>query len=213
MSWWRRTDRLETAPALRWVVLDTETTGLDPRADRLLSIGAVVVTDGLLLLGSAFEATLQQAQPSTAANILVHRIPGTRQTTAEPPRQALLRWSAFADGAPLVAFHAAFDRAFVDRAMRAERLPRLTNRWFDLAHLLDAWVPEAADEARSLDDWTRRFGLANPARHHALGDAMATAQLLQIVLARAQAAGACTLRALAAHERAARWLRATRRQR
>src|SRR3954451_13524292 len=44
---------------VRFVVLDTETTGLDPRRDRLITIGAVAVQFGEILLEDAFEVLLK----------------------------------------------------------------------------------------------------------------------------------------------------------
>ncbi len=49
------------AAKVRFVVLDTETTGLDPRRDRMITIGAVVVCGGEILLDDAFEVLLKIA--------------------------------------------------------------------------------------------------------------------------------------------------------
>jgi DNA polymerase-3 subunit epsilon len=49
------------AERVRFVVLDTETTGLDPRRDKIITIGAVAVCDGEMLLDDAFEALLKLA--------------------------------------------------------------------------------------------------------------------------------------------------------
>src|SRR5262245_37420506 len=40
---------------VRFVVLDCETTGLNPRTDRIITIGAVAVRDGEIVLGDSFE--------------------------------------------------------------------------------------------------------------------------------------------------------------
>ena len=53
VSWFRRTP-LEGA---RWVVIDCETSGLDAARDRLLSVGAVAVRDGVVDLQDFFEAS------------------------------------------------------------------------------------------------------------------------------------------------------------
>src|SRR5262252_10587728 len=44
---------------VRFVVLDTETTGLDPLRDRLITIGAIAVEDGEIRLDDSFEAMLK----------------------------------------------------------------------------------------------------------------------------------------------------------
>ena len=82
-----------------------------------------------------------------------------------------------------------------------------SNTWLDLAHLAPALFPEAvAADEHSLDHWLEKFGIANHARHNALADALATAQLLQVVLARATAQGAATLADLMRIEQEQRWL-------
>ena len=56
----------------RFVVFDNESTGLDPRKDRIVSIGAVAVRDGDILLDDMFEATVRIAYNTSA--VVVHGI-------------------------------------------------------------------------------------------------------------------------------------------
>ena len=229
MKWWPRSftysrlapehaaalERYQSLPAFdpraegkdsRLVVVDVETTGLRPYQDRLLAIGAVAVTNGLIRLGDSFEATIRQDEPSTPENILVHGIDGTTQTSGVDASDALVRFLEFAREAPLVGFHADFDRVFVTRAMRKALRAKPRNPWLDLADLAPALFPEHAESARTLDDWTAAFGIENAARHQALADAVATAQLLQVVLARASQLGASRFADLAARTKERRWL-------
>jgi DNA polymerase-3 subunit epsilon len=191
--------------ALRFVVVDVETTGLDPHRDRLLSIGAVAVEAMLIRIESSFAALLRQEGASTNENILVHGIDGTTQITAPSPADALAQFVRFAGKAPLVAFHVPFDRTMIDRALRGHLSFRLDNAWLDLAHLAPALLPEHGS-ARTLDDWTGLCGIENYRRHDALADALATAQLLQVVLARACARGTTSLSDLVDEAKAQEWL-------
>ena len=201
-----RPDRRAPADTQRLVVVDVETSGLDPRHDRLLAVGAMAVRGGAVALGDSFEVILRQEQPSDHENILVHRIDGTTQRSGSEPAAALARFLEYAGKAPLVAFHADFDRIALGRAMRSSLGVRLGNAWLDLASLAPAVFPEHAASARTLDDWMRIFGLENPARHNALADAFTTAQLLLIVTAQASRAGARRLDDLLASAAAQRWL-------
>jgi len=193
---------------LRFVVVDVETTGLYPYADRLISIGAVDVCGGRLRLDSGFEVVLRQPQPSDRANILIHGIDGTTQLGGAEPRTAMLQFIEHAERAPLVGFHAGFDRTMIDRAGREALGCVPLNPWLDLAYLAPALLGDAADRTlpQGLDGWMERHGIENHSRHNALSDALATAQLLQIVLARAYARGAATLRDLMEIEAQQRWL-------
>ena len=73
------------------------------------------------------------------------------------------------------------------RAVKAVLGVPFHHPWIDLAVLLPALFPGA--EATTLDDWLGHFRLAGAERHHALADAFATAQLLQIVLDAADRVG------------------------
>lgn len=174
--------------------------------ERLLAIGAVVVTNGLVRFDEVFSTLLRQDHASPTENILVHGIGGTMQIEAAEPAEALVSFLEFARKSPLVAFRADFDRVFVSRAAREVLDITPANAWLDLAQLAPCFFPEHAAGAQSLDDWMRIFGIENYARHEALADAVATAQLLQVVLARAAHSGATRWSALAAQARAQGWL-------
>jgi len=57
---------------LRFVVLDTEATGADAARDRLISIGAVAVIDGEIVLSDTFEMLLKVSH--NQASVTVHGI-------------------------------------------------------------------------------------------------------------------------------------------
>ena len=105
--------------------------------------------------------------------------------------------------APLVAFHADFDRALIERATSAALGVRPVNAWLDLALIAPAVL---RSQPRPLDAWLERFGIENHDRHDAVADAFATAKLLLVVLARARAQGIDTWAGLAAAQRDQRWL-------
>ncbi len=182
---WRRLPEvpLDTPlSGLRSVVLDLETTGLRPRRDRVLAIGAVAVRGRELRLGEGFSALLRQRRSGTRANVVVHGITPGHQAQGQPPGAVLLDFLAYVETAPLVAFHAEFDQAFLQRAVRRRLRTGLRNRFLDLAWLLPALVPDQPIHRRSLDDWLRRYNIPVHGRHTAMGDALATAELYLLAL-------------------------------
>lgn len=197
MTGWRRWLGLQ-APAShdRWLVLDVESSGLDPHHDRLLAIAALAVRPAgprlVLLPGDSFEVVLRQDDLPSApdkSNILLHGIGIEAQRCGSDPVQALLAFERFAAGAPLVGFHAAFDRTLISRYLQSLCGRRLHNRWLDLADLAPALCPGHA-RAQALDDWLAIFGITVALRHQAAADAWATAELLQRLWPLAVAAGA-----------------------
>lgn len=171
----------------RWVVLDAESSGLNPDRDRLLSLAAVAVHRephvphaGLRIVPvDSFETVLRQPACDAApdkANILVHGLGLGTQQAGVAPEFALRAFMAWAGSAPLIGYHVAFDRQLLERAERAHGLRAPHRRWLDLAEL--APVLRHDVPGRSLDDWLTAFGIQCPARHEAAADALATAELL-----------------------------------
>ncbi len=197
MRWFRRTP-VDTA---RWVVLDCETSGLDIARDRLLSVGAVAVKGERMDPGDFFDARVRQAVPSAPQNIVIHGIGGDAQLQGRVLSEVMNELGNFMrDGIP-VAFHAPFDAAILRRhglALRAQ--------WLDLAVLAPALFPDRGGRESTLDHWLGAFGIPPQARHDALGDAFATAQLLLVVLNEAKRQRLETVEALLKTERAGRWL-------
>ena len=204
---WQRLPRAELDvphAGVRYVVVDAETTGLDLHSDTLIALGAVGVQRGAIVLDDGFDAVLKQAQASTDANILIHGIGGATQLGGRDPAHALLDFLAYTGKAPLVAFRAEFDRVMLERAMRDVLGVPLGLPFVDLAVLLPALFQGTTCD--SLDEWVAHFGGDIAVRHHALGDAYATAQLLLIALAAADAAGMESPAQLLAPQKAQRWL-------
>ena len=185
MKWLRRTP----LAGARWVVIDCETSGLDAARDRLLSVGAVEVRGGAIELQAFFESRVAQEIPSARENILVHGIGADAQRGGRPLAQAIGALDAFiGDGLP-AAFHAPFDAAILRRHGLATRA-----KWLDLAELAPALFP--GRNAQALDDWLAAFGIPARARHDALGDAFATAQLLLVLLGEARRQRVASVEAL-----------------
>lgn len=192
--------------AQRVVVVDVESSGLNPFQDRLISIGAIAVCGGRVPLDESFEVVLRQEQPSDTRNILVHGIGGSDQLAGRDPAAGLIDFLAFAGKAPLVAFHAQFDRVLIERASSAALGVKPGNVWLDLALIAPALYPDRAASARNLDDWLRIFGIEDYSRHCALADALATAQLLLVLLTAAAREGMDTWEQVISLQNAQRWL-------
>jgi DNA polymerase III subunit epsilon len=194
----------------RWVVLDVESTGLDMQHDVLLAIAAVAVrfdpaTAPRIDLADSFEVVLQRDSLSTDKdNILLHGIGVGAQRAGAPPPQALAAFESYVAASPLVAFHAAFDRAMIGRAQRRALGRDLANPWLDLAPVAAAMFPHA--RGRSLDDWLDHFGIECAVRHQAAADTLATAELLLRLWPAARARRCDSFAALSDWERHQRWL-------
>lgn len=188
-------------------MVDTETSGLDPRRDRLLAIGGVAVDDAGIQLADSFEIVLLNGAVSPAANVLVHGIGHGAQRAGVPVPEALAAYRRWAAAAPRVGFHANFDRVVLDRALAGAGQPLDSRPWLDLAPLASALEPEGQRQGRrGLDDWLLAYGIECPARHNAAADACATAQLLLRLRAMAAVRGTRGFDALLRVARMQKWL-------
>src|SRR5512139_624658 len=82
----RRTATIDESAGIadtRFVVIDTELTGLNEKKDTILSFGAVRMTGGRLEISDAFYRLVSPGRPLTAGNIVVHEI--TPSEVAEEP--------------------------------------------------------------------------------------------------------------------------------
>jgi DNA polymerase-3 subunit epsilon len=191
----------------RWVVIDTETSGLDPERDALLAIGAVAVDGGGIRVADSFEVVLRNQGAGDAENVVIHGIGYGAQSEGVPLADALPAFAAYVDAAPCVGFHTGFDRAVLDRAFAAANAGPMEVTWLDVAVLAAALHPEQHNRGnRSLDDWLARYEIDTASRHSAAGDALATAELLLRLRVVAAAQGRRGFGALASMARQHRWL-------
>ena len=194
----------EPAADARWVVVDCETSGLDPNRDSLIALAGVGVRGQRIASQDYFEVTVRPDAASERENILVHGIGRDRQAAGEAPPRALNAFLDYAGVSPRVAFRAAFDRVVISRALYdvGRRDP---GRWLDLAQLLPVLFPRPGGAATTLDAWLEHFSIEHYLRHDALGDAYATAQLFQIALARALRQGFRSVPAVLRAAGAGKW--------
>lgn len=191
----------------RYIVADVESSGLNMAKDRLISIGAVAVVNGVIDFSDAFEVVLRQDKVSTNANILIHGIGGAAQRDGMDPPEALIAFLDYVGKSPLVAYHALFDQTMIVRAMDEYLGLKFDLAWIDLAWVMPDIFRETIAEQVDLDDWLGLFNIENIQRHNAVSDAYATAQLLQVAIARGGQRNALSPASFMQIEKSRRWMR------
>ncbi len=181
---WFKTSHADAPRIQRWVVLDVETSGLEPQEAQLLAVAAVAVQVDwqakrlVLLPGESVEIDIRPADiVSDKSNILIHGIGQQRQQQGMPLLDALPALTQFIGDSPLLAFHAWFDKAMLSRHFALAGLKKLPNPWIDIEKLCIALHPKSS--AESLDDWLEMFDIPCTARHEAAADTYAECELLQ----------------------------------
>jgi DNA polymerase III epsilon subunit family exonuclease len=169
-------DRGAPLERLRYVVFDTETTGLHPsHGDQVVALAAVAVAGGRIISSERIDTLIDPGRPIGRAALQVHGI-SDEQVRGQPSlTEVLPRLARMSEGAVLVAHNAAFDLSFIRQRERECGL-RFDHPVLDTM-LLSALV-HPHQRSHSLDHLAERFGLRCEARHSALGDAELCAQAL-----------------------------------
>lgn len=155
----------------REIVLDTETTGFDPKTgDRLIEVGCIEIED-LLPTGRTFHSFVNPERPIPEAAIKVHGITDDKVKDAPRFREIVGDLMAFVGDAPVIAHNAGFDRAFINHECDLCGHPVIEEaRWIDTLALAQKRFPGMAN---SLDALCKRFKISLVERtlHGALIDA------------------------------------------
>jgi Rad3-related DNA helicase/DNA polymerase III epsilon subunit-like protein len=158
------------------VAFDLETTGLSPRSDRLLEIGAVRY-DHLLRPLDRLQVIVD---PQIPIPLAIQRLVGLTDTDvrgAPPPLEAAAQLAAFCGDAALIAHGGTFDLLFLRSLLSDSFGSRLVFDTLDLARIL---LPTS--ESHSLPLLSRRLGIPHERPHRALSDALATGELFRVLV-------------------------------
>jgi DNA polymerase-3 subunit epsilon len=183
MSWWPFTRRDRTPlDGLRFAVLDTESTGLDAKKDRLLSIAAVRVEGLVVKPGDSFATMVRSSDPGAA--VAIHGITAAATQEGLDEGEALQAVEVWRGDSIWVGHHIMHDLAFLREIERRGgptlRVAKLLDTR-DLALRLEQPEHVKPDEY-GLDALCKRYRIPIEERHTAAGDALATALLLVVLL-------------------------------
>ncbi|MBZ9921478.1 DNA polymerase III subunit epsilon [Mesorhizobium sp. BR1-1-7] len=152
----------------RQIVIDTETTGVDIRTDRIAEIGAVELID--LRAGRTFHAYVNPGMLMPADATAVHGLTDAFLGGMPTVGAVLPGLLEFIGDAPLVAHNASFDIGMLNAELVHCGRPPLANTVVDTLAMARAKHPGAS---ASLDALCKRYGVSTAARtkHGALLDA------------------------------------------
>jgi len=205
-----RTTKLAELPVL---VVDLETTGLDVRTDRVVSIGAVSALGARLYRDDILDILVNPDRPVPPRSTAIHGITDTMVADAPMFTEAFGHLDAMLTDRVIVGHNIGFDLAI----LRGENR-RLGLRWaqpaaLDLVRLAAALDPRERD--LTLEGMAERWGISVSGRHTALGDALMTAEMWAHALPRLIEVGVVTLgdalafecraRAVIANQKRAGW--------
>jgi DNA polymerase-3 subunit epsilon len=161
---------------MRQIVLDTETTGLNPRSgDRVIEIGCVELFNRRLS-GNNFHSYINPERDSEEGALAVHGL--TTEFLSDKPKFAEIaaELCAYLQGAEVIIHNAPFDVGFLDAEFQRLNIPRFHEHVGGVIDTLVRAKEMHPGKRNSLDALCDRYGVSNA--HRTLHGALLDAELL-----------------------------------
>ncbi len=161
---------------MRQIVLDTETTGLNPRSgDRIIEIGCVELVNRQLT-GNNFHSYINPERDSEEGALAVHGL--TTEFLSDKPKFAEIAAELrdYIGGAEIIIHNAPFDVGFLDAEFKRLDIPRFIEHVAKITDTLVQAKEMHPGKRNSLDALCDRYGISNA--HRTLHGALLDAELL-----------------------------------
>lgn len=174
-----KTDNRKPIHQQSFVVLDTETTGLDLSRDNILSIGAVRISNNVIDIAKSLSIIVRNRQLQTQEAVAIHGLVQT-DIKGQSEAESIAALFRFIGSDIIVGHYIAFDIAMLNKLSKNNGGGDLKNNLLDTSYLarrLDhSTDPDSLDRKDyTLDKLCARFKVIPKARHTADGDAYITA--------------------------------------
>jgi DNA polymerase-3 subunit epsilon len=189
----------------RYCVVDLELSGLDPLADEIISFAAVPIDSGRIIAGNALYGLCRPTRPVPEQSILIHGLRTVDLDEAPPLDEAIQPLLRAMAGRVTVAHVAWVERSFLGEAFARHgiRLREPILDTYELGRLL-ALTRGGPSASSELGDLAQSLGLPVHRPHHALGDALTTAQVFLALATHLDELSSETVRSLARARQRAR---------
>jgi DNA polymerase-3 subunit epsilon len=163
-----------------YVVFDTETTGLNPKIDEILSIGAVKIKDNKILTSQTFEVFLQNSKEISSSSIKIHGIRPFDLKDAKTTKEGIVEFLNFIGSRPLIGYYLEFDVAMVNRYTKPLLGITLPNKMVEVSEIYFdktiSLIPQGNIDLR-FDTILKNCSIPNMGVHNAVNDAIMTAMI------------------------------------
>jgi len=162
------------------VVFDTETTGLNPKKDEILSIGAVILKGNKILTSQKFELFVKPTKDINEASIKIHQIRNIDLQNGCDAKDAITQFLHFIGGRPLVGYYIEFDVKMINKYVKPMLGISLPNPQIEVSGIYHdkkiKRIPDGTIDLR-FDVIMKDLGLPIFGKHDALNDAVMTAMM------------------------------------
>ncbi len=163
-----------------FVVIDTETTGLNPKKDEILSIGAVKIKDNKILTSQTFEVFLKNSKEISSNSIKIHGIRPFDLKDAKTTKEGIVEFLNFVGSRPLIGYYLEFDVSMINKYTKEMLGITLPNRMIEVSEIYFdksiSLIPQGNIDLR-FDTILQNCGIPNMGVHNAVNDAIMTAMI------------------------------------
>jgi len=162
------------------VVFDCETTGLNPKVDEIISIGAVKIRGNKILTNEALHLYVEQKKQINHESITIHRIRHCDLENAVPIKEAIETFLHYIGNKKLVGYYLEFDVAMINKYTKTMIGVTLPNKKEEVSAIYYdkkiATIPQGNIDLR-FDTILKDLALPTLQAHDALNDAVMTAMI------------------------------------
>ena len=173
------------------VVIDTETTGLDPASARIVEIGAMRLVGGRVDPADSFQRIVRPDIPIPTASTAIHQIDEAAVANASRFAEVWPQLSDYIGDSVVVGHAIGFDLAVLKRECDRSRVRFRLPRTLDTRLLAQVAEPNLA--GFSLEGLAYWLGVELAQRHSALGDSLTTARIFTALVPKLRDRGVRTL--------------------
>ncbi len=163
-----------------YVVFDTETTGLNPKKDDIVSIGAVKIKDNKILTSQTFEVFIKNSCEMSSKSIEIHRIRPIDLENAKTTEIAIREFLDFIGSRPLVGYYLEFDVSMINKYIKPMLGITLPNKKIEVSEIYFdqtiSLIPQGNIDLR-FDTILKKCGVPDMGAHNAVNDAIMTAMI------------------------------------
>lgn len=171
----------EQGPPDELVVLDCETTGLNPRIDEVIAVAAIVVRGNQIMTSKAYRAVIRADRVPTSESIKIHRLRARDVAQGRPIHEVLPELLRFIGGRPIVGYYLDFDIRMLDKYILRYIEAKLPNQRIEVSEIYYALKYSGAPPGTVLDlrfqSILSDLGIPSLEQHDAFNDALMTAMM------------------------------------
>lgn len=163
-----------------FISLDCETTGLNPKKDEILSIGAVLIRDNKILMRKTFNVFLKPSKNINAESIKIHHIRKVDLENALNPEDAIYQLLDFIGSRPIVGYYIKFDVTIISKYTKKYIGIKLPNDTIEVSSLYFKTRKRSSDYEfidLKFDTILKTLDIPALGKHDALNDAIMTAMM------------------------------------